>query len=254
MTRFFRSIRQNMVAQGRVTRYLTYAVGETLLVVVGILIALQINNWNSEQGERRIERALIVSLIEDLTTDTTNLSITIERYDHMELRLDTVLDLFPQLGNGYNDTLWRNLPQVTNYLDFVYTDRTMQQLKNAGGMRFVVNSKAANAIIEYDASVRRLLTSLMPDLNFYYEHSNQMWFELVDAAALERDTRKFGIPAMVQGEKHYLLKTDPASLGKFNNIIRNFDGDVILINRKFRELKTQATELISLLKTEYRIL
>ncbi|MBL7964675.1 MAG: hypothetical protein JNM31_12630 [Flavobacteriales bacterium] len=41
MIRFFRSIRQSLLAQGRVTRYLTYAVGEIVLVVVGILIALQ---------------------------------------------------------------------------------------------------------------------------------------------------------------------------------------------------------------------
>ena len=252
MPRIFNSIRQRLLKENRLTRYLVYAVGEILLVVIGILIALQINNWNGAQADRRMEHTLMVSMIEDLRTDTANLSFIIERYDRMELRLDTVLALYPHLGNGYNDTLWRNLPQVTNYLDFVQTDRTMQQLKNAGGMRFIESRKAVDAIIAYDASVRRLLTSMMPDLNFYYERSNEMWFELIDATALEADTRQLGISAMVQGNKHYLLKTDPASLGKFNNIIRHFDGDVVLINAKFRELRTQATELIGLLKVEYR--
>lgn len=48
MARIFNAIRQNLLAQGRVARYLTYAIGEIVLVVIGILIALSINNWNSD--------------------------------------------------------------------------------------------------------------------------------------------------------------------------------------------------------------
>jgi hypothetical protein len=46
MIKFFRHIRQSMLAQGRIPRYLTYAIGEIVLVVIGILIAVQINDWN----------------------------------------------------------------------------------------------------------------------------------------------------------------------------------------------------------------
>ena len=51
MIRFFRSIRQSLLAQGRITCYLTYAIGEIVLVVVGILLALQLNNWNAERKQ-----------------------------------------------------------------------------------------------------------------------------------------------------------------------------------------------------------
>lgn len=66
MIKFFRNIRQSLLAQGRVTRYLTYAVGEILLVVIGILIALQINNWNENQKLRHRQVDLINALILDL--------------------------------------------------------------------------------------------------------------------------------------------------------------------------------------------
>lgn len=46
MIRFFGNIRQKLAAENKVAKYLRYAVGEILLVVIGILIALQINNWN----------------------------------------------------------------------------------------------------------------------------------------------------------------------------------------------------------------
>ncbi len=55
MIRFFRSIRQSLLAQGGITRYLIYALGEIVLVVIGILIALQINNWNER---KKIQRSI----------------------------------------------------------------------------------------------------------------------------------------------------------------------------------------------------
>ena len=46
MIRFFRVLRQRLLAENRVSRYLLYALGEIALVMVGILLALQVNNWN----------------------------------------------------------------------------------------------------------------------------------------------------------------------------------------------------------------
>ena len=46
MIQFFRRIRQNLLSEGKTGKYLTYALGEIILVVIGILIALQINTWN----------------------------------------------------------------------------------------------------------------------------------------------------------------------------------------------------------------
>jgi hypothetical protein len=73
MIKFFRSIRQNLLAQGRITRYLTYAVGEIVLVVIGIFLALQLNNWNSARKEHSKEHskehALLAEMRNDLEAD-----------------------------------------------------------------------------------------------------------------------------------------------------------------------------------------
>ncbi|WP_229741447.1 DUF6090 family protein, partial [Planktosalinus lacus] len=50
MIKFFRKIRQNLLNEGKTTRYFKYAIGEIVLVVIGILIALQINNWNEREN------------------------------------------------------------------------------------------------------------------------------------------------------------------------------------------------------------
>ena len=49
MIKLFRNIRQKLVTEGKTTNYLKYAIGEIVLVVIGILIALQINNWNKKK-------------------------------------------------------------------------------------------------------------------------------------------------------------------------------------------------------------
>ncbi len=53
MTSFFRQIRQKLLSQNRVTRYIAYALGEIFLVTIGILIALQVNTWNENRNNKK---------------------------------------------------------------------------------------------------------------------------------------------------------------------------------------------------------
>ncbi|MFN1835220.1 DUF6090 family protein [Balneola sp. MJW-20] len=66
MITLFRRIRQKLIESGSVTKYLLYAIGEILLVVVGILIALQVNNWNEERRQREVSFNTLQSLKTEL--------------------------------------------------------------------------------------------------------------------------------------------------------------------------------------------
>jgi hypothetical protein len=74
MIKFFRKIRQKLLQQNRITQYLTYAIGEIFLVVIGILIALQINNANEAYKAKQSERAVLNNLIQDLRADSLSFS------------------------------------------------------------------------------------------------------------------------------------------------------------------------------------
>ena len=72
MIKFFRKIRQNLLSEGKTGKYLKYAIGEIVLVVIGILIALSINNWNNNQQDKRTEQATLKALLSEFHDNRTS--------------------------------------------------------------------------------------------------------------------------------------------------------------------------------------
>ena len=70
MIKFFRNIRQSMIKENRVSKYILYAIGEIILVVIGILIALQINNWNENRKVQNAQNLLLIDLYDNLRADS----------------------------------------------------------------------------------------------------------------------------------------------------------------------------------------
>ena len=83
MIKFFRKIRQNLLSEGKPGKYLKYAIGEILLVVIGILIALQINNWNSERLEKIEEIELLVKLQYEFETNQENIDFILNEQENV---------------------------------------------------------------------------------------------------------------------------------------------------------------------------
>ena len=69
MIKFFRRIRQQLLTENKFSKYLIYAIGEIILVVIGILIALQINNWNENRKNRIAEADYYCRILEDLESN-----------------------------------------------------------------------------------------------------------------------------------------------------------------------------------------
>jgi len=102
MIKFFRKIRQNMIKENRVSKYMLYAIGEIVLVVIGILIALSINNWNSERVNRKQEKEYLSRLVIDLEKDLDNLQSTFKIYQHKLILGKIVVD---KLGDNNSEFL-----------------------------------------------------------------------------------------------------------------------------------------------------
>ncbi len=90
MILFFRKLRQRLLSENKFSKYLIYAIGEILLVVIGILIALKVNNWNEGHKDRK-EEALIMQTLHDELKENLDYSTTV--MESLEKRLSTTVTL-----------------------------------------------------------------------------------------------------------------------------------------------------------------
>jgi len=104
MIKFFRKIRQKLLTENKFSKYLLYAIGEIILVVIGILIALQINNWNEEAKEKRVANSYIQSLRTDFANDVILLGNLIASFDK-ELTKDLALSKRLSSQTSNSDTI-----------------------------------------------------------------------------------------------------------------------------------------------------
>ena len=93
MIKFFRKIRQNLLNEGKTTKYFKYAIGEIVLVVIGILIALQINDWNERRKNSDIEKETLISLKSDLESALEQLNKKITQNKDYKSKDSILLDV-----------------------------------------------------------------------------------------------------------------------------------------------------------------
>tara|TARA_R110002073_G_scaffold319700_1_gene494494 strand:- start:24256 stop:24981 length:726 start_codon:yes stop_codon:yes gene_type:complete len=94
MIKFFRKIRQKMLTENKFSKYMLYAIGEIILVVIGILIALQINNWNSNRIEKESDSQLIGALIIDLKLKNEELISDLEYGKSLIKNTDNIIEFW----------------------------------------------------------------------------------------------------------------------------------------------------------------
>ena len=91
MLTFLRKTRKSLIESSSSRKYILYALGEIALVVIGILIALQINNWNQDQKNLTLERKLLSELHQDLQLDTAFLNYQLQRVEAISTSVEYLL-------------------------------------------------------------------------------------------------------------------------------------------------------------------
>jgi hypothetical protein len=113
MIKFFRSIRKDLMEKNKTGKYLKYAIGEIVLVVIGILIALQINNWNEERKDNIAEINILQDIQGSISTDIDQLKLRIELAKNDVRSANIILDHIER-GLPYNDSLSKHFVIITS--------------------------------------------------------------------------------------------------------------------------------------------
>ncbi|MCA6075024.1 hypothetical protein [Fulvivirga sedimenti] len=158
MIKFFRKIRQKLLTQnpadgqaGRLGRYLLYAVGEIILVVIGILIALSINNWNQNRIDGRKESLLLKEINAEFKYNKEELESTVRTYNLILNECDLLIKLFPINQNEINkDTLSIALELIRNTISADLSMGSISTLINTSSFEIISNNELRTLLIQWE--------------------------------------------------------------------------------------------------------
>lgn len=186
MITFFRKLRQHLITENKFSKYLLYAIGEIILVVIGILIALAVNNWNQKNKDHRLGLDYLSRIHSDLVQDTINFRANIANNEHVR---EEIKEGLAMLYNGIE-----TIEQVQNLsdiydraLDQVFTPNTntYKGMESSGALGLIQNLELKEHIVglysEYDQK-GALLGAI-----------GQWMLTMATAESTQTDFLKFGI-------------------------------------------------------------
>ena len=239
MIHFFRRIRQGLVNQERIGKYLLYAVGEILLVVIGILIALQVNNWNEERKTRQKEQKILLELKDNLEESLQSFQYR-RTVTHREIRM--IDRIFHSMDNNVkSDSLvywmkWALIPvnipltstafeslKTTGY-DLIQSDTLREEIIRLFDIIYPLGSRQEALRVETE------LNAYNPYLNEYItrDETSQIYQMTIDNFPKMRQDRLFKntLWSLRSFRKHRYLPSLDWWADKCKNIIDLIDNEL----------------------------
>lgn len=189
MMKFFRKIRQELLKEGKMSKYLAYALGEILLVMIGILLALQVNNWNEKKKVLTTEQNYLIALREEfrlnkkelnkaMKLNKTNLEYAVKISENMRLGRPNITEKeFSKLGLG----------MLNNEVQYRPSQGVIDEIISSGKLDIFKNTELKYALSSWNRIINRAKFQEM-------EHSN-IRFNMINFFNKKGDFRKVLIDA-----------------------------------------------------------
>jgi len=147
MIKFFRKIRQNLITENKFSKYLIYAIGEIFLVVIGILIAVGINEWRSEIKKEKEIKGYYQGLRDDINQDKLRLSFLDSLFKNAEKGIIKEIDNI-QFSNYNTDSLYSNVSSWMVYIEaFAPNNSTFTEIVSSGKLQLLKNKELKSQIL-----------------------------------------------------------------------------------------------------------
>lgn len=271
MIKFFRKIRQKLLVENRFNKYLVYAVGEIVLVVIGILLALQINNWNEEKKEQSKVKSQLENIVSDIHQDIKE---TKNRINRIRVRTNYIEGLadyfrFKELKDFDNLEVFYRAYDFYGYKPFTWYKNGIDELKNSGSLKSIKNDSIRLMINKYyaltdhldvdykeDNDVSEVIRSqLFSILNTNYPRRE----DLIDTLFLsyrKKDKNlylKSQVYKLAQKADLELITNDIKDIQVFINTLFRYKGALdIRHTSEFPRLIKMGETIIRLIKEEYQ--
>ena len=222
MIKFFRKIRQNLLMENKTGTYFKYAIGEIVLVVIGILIALSINNWNEGRKNDIAEKEFIKGIHNDLTQDKEYIKLVLTKIKPKIVAFNILNDnnskIFIDHKNQIDSLLQKYL--FVGQRTFYPISGTYESAVSGNKINTYKNKNISRSIIKlYNSIYSRLLDNS--------ENLDLRWNDLTQKYSHERRTNHFDKMDETQFSKvlddihyHYL------QLNWYQNILNNTETEI----------------------------
>jgi hypothetical protein len=243
MIKFFRKIRQNLLMENKTGKYLKYAIGEIILVVIGILIALQINNWNEGRKNNEKEATLIKNIIEDLNSDTAHIN---QALDELGKQLDIVDSIIAKVLDPTKILHYDNIGLVRYSSDF----RPKSQRNHAEAVSNLENETIREILQNYFIKEDEVVDIFVEYENIVHNEIRPYLREsgMHNLMALYSRGNSSTIPKMIQPE---ILDTELEKV-KFQQLLFERRLKTESFQRLLTELKEENQELVKILSSDYK--
>lgn len=150
MIKFFRKIRYDLMEKNKTGKYLKYAFGEIILVVIGILIALSINNWNENRKNQSKEKTTLSAINIEFTINKSQLD-TVAFYHKLALKSsDKLISMFPIDIETHNlDTIAKHLENSLQNWTFNPSQSSIVGLINSSSIDIIRNEELRNILTSW---------------------------------------------------------------------------------------------------------
>ena len=144
--KIFRKVRLLLIRKSHFSKYAAYALGEILLIVVGILFALQVDNWNTIRLERKVERQSYENIQRQIMEDKYSLWDQVEFNNRYLAQFEYASQLIEKKERSLTDTLGVIAVNLLEYSDFDRNNAIYQNLLNSGELKYLGNREVINRL------------------------------------------------------------------------------------------------------------
>lgn len=170
-----------MIKEGKLKRYLLYAIGEILLVMIGISLAFQLNNWNDNRIKENTEVRYYQNINDQIENDKILLKEQLEYNNYYMAQFKYANEILEANDRNRIDTLGPIIRNLTQYSDFDRKGNIYETLVNSGEIKLLKNLTIVNRIrvleekynyvnrmenIHYDAMMQYVIMAITPVIKF----------------------------------------------------------------------------------------
>jgi len=252
MIKLFRRIRFDLMEKNKTGKYFKYAIGEIVLVVIGILIALQVNNWNEQRKERSKELHYLTNLKADLKLNIAEIDNYITTRNTRTASAKKILEYYEGKPLTDLDEFNMNSVNVYTWQKFFQIDNTFQELTNSGNLSIISNDSIKNGFLNLETLYKKLKYE---EEHFRYDSEVMLYEPSYGILDINSQIKNFmyQVTNGQQGEHVQLSKTNFIALLKNQKQKNGFamaTYEFPFMNSQLEEMKRLCEKIISLIDKE----